>query len=114
MKRFNEKKIFFGMLIFAAAITLFSLLVMLLWNAVLVDVTGVKTITFLQATGILVLSRILFGGFGPRGGLNGRGGRFGKAGLWQNVSGDMREKWTKMTPEEREKFKSEWRSRCRK
>ena len=33
---------------------------------------GVKTITFLQALGILLLSKILFGGFGGRRGGRGR------------------------------------------
>lgn len=114
MERFNEKKILFAIVIFAAAITAFSAAVMGLWNTILVNVINVKAITFLQAMGILVLCKILFGGFGPRGGggFRGRGGRFGRGGMWQNVGGDMREKWAKMTPEEREKFKSEWRSRC--
>lgn len=110
MKRFNEKKILLAIVIFAAAITAFSAAVMGLWNAILVNVTGVKAITFFQAMGILILSKILFSGFGHRGGgFRGREGRFGRG---RNVSGDMREKWATMTAEEREKFKSEWKSRC--
>lgn len=75
--------------------------VMFLWNAILPDVIGVKTITFIQALGILLLSKILFGGF--RGGCGEH-----KRGRWMQ----MQQKMAAMTPEEREKFKSEWRNRC--
>ncbi|MCH5688999.1 hypothetical protein LWM68_34950 [Niabella sp. W65] len=47
-----------------AAVFLFSAIVMLLWNAVLPDVLPVKPVSYWQAMGILVLSKILFGGFG--------------------------------------------------
>jgi hypothetical protein len=38
--------------------------VMYLWNAILPDLFGLRTITFWQALGLLALCRILFGGFG--------------------------------------------------
>ncbi len=85
-----------------AAIIIFSLVVMGLWNAILPAVLGVKTITFVQALGILILSKILFGGF--RGGWGG-----GARHEWKNK---MKEKWDGMTPVEREKFKAEWKNRC--
>ena len=47
----------------AAGIFLFGWVVMQLWNGILPSVLGVNTITFWQAIGILVLSKILFGGF---------------------------------------------------
>lgn len=81
-------------------VLLFSLAVMLLWNAILPAVTGVKAITFLQAVGILILSKILFG-FNK-----GWGGRHYH---WKKR---MEEKMHNMTPEEREKFKAEWKNRC--
>ena len=112
MKKFWGKKILLGIIIFAAAISAFSAVVMGLWNTILVSVLAVKAITFFQAMGILVLCKILFGSFGPRGGFRGRPGRFGRGGMWQNAGAGMREKWTKMTPEEREAFKDEWRRRC--
>ncbi len=43
-----------------------SIVVMLLWNALLPAIFGVKAITFLQAAGLLILSKILFGGFRHR------------------------------------------------
>ncbi len=89
---------------FVVGVLVFGTVVMGLWNAILPAVLGVKAITFLQALGILILSKILFGGFGRRGGWRGRRN--------QEWRGRMKEKWSKMTPEEREKFKAEWSRRC--
>ena len=103
MKRtFWIRKVAGFILIAAAAITLVTYIVMNLWNNILTPVLGVRTVSFGQALGILVLSKILFGGF--RG-----GGWRGRRGQWNN---QMREKWQSMSPEEKEKFKNEWRSRC--
>ena len=104
MKRGKFKIAILFPIFFIAAILLFGTIVMLLWNAILPAVIGVKAITFLQALGILLLSKILFGGFGRRGGWRG-----GRDNAWRNK---MREKWINMTPEEKEKFKAEWRNRC--
>ena len=87
--------------IFIGGIFLFTWLIMLLWNGILPEITGVKAISFFQAMGILVLSKILFGfnsGWG--------GGRYNRRRQY------MQEKLQHMTPEEREKFKAEWRNRC--
>ena len=87
--------------IFIIAMLVFGFVVMSLWNAILPGVLGVKAISFFQALGILLLSKILFGGFG-------RGG-FGRGHEWKQ---QMKEKWSTMSPEEREKFKAEWKNRC--
>jgi hypothetical protein len=84
-----------------AAVLIFSSIVMLLWNNILAEVVNVSTITFGQALGILVLSKILFGGW--------RGGWGGERHHWKNR---MQEKWAAMSPEEREKFKEQWQKRC--
>ena len=108
MKRGFFFKKFIMMLLFgAAAVLLFSFIVMSLWNGILPSVIHVSAITFPQAIGILVLSKILFSGFkgGPR-----RGGPWGGGpGMWKE---GMRDKWQKMTPEEQEKFKQKMRERC--
>lgn len=78
----------------------FSYIVMLLWNAILPDITNVKTISFWQSMGLLVLSKILFSGFG------------GGPGKRRHFRERMQEKWQAMTPEQREKFKQEWKDRC--
>jgi len=103
MKKFWVKKVF-GMIVCAAlAVVALGFVIMTLWNHILVAVLGVKVITYYQALGIFVLSKLLFGGFKGRGcgcGFRGRGR-------------EMKEKWMNMTPEEREQFKQNWRSRCR-
>lgn len=83
-----------------AFLGLFTSLVYSLWNGVLVDVLSVKAITFWQALGILVLAKILFGGFPP-----GRG-RFGPRGRRRFV-----EHWESLTPEQREQMRDEMRRR---
>jgi Ca2+/H+ antiporter, TMEM165/GDT1 family len=70
----------------------FSYVVMRLWNWLVPAIFGLHLITYWQAVGILILSKILFGGF--------RGGRGG----W-NWRRRMRERWEQMTPEERERFR---------
>jgi hypothetical protein len=82
----------------AAGIFVFGTGVMLLWNNLLPALFGIGTITFWQAIGILVLSKILFGGFS--------GGHRCRC---HSRSHDLAGKWMQMTPEEREKMKSEWR-----
>jgi hypothetical protein len=62
--RFVVRGIFFGIL-FAG---LFSLVVFLLWNWLMPVIFGLPTITYLQALGLLVLSKILFFGFHKRSG----------------------------------------------
>lgn len=104
MRRFKFQMVLKFLVLFVVGVLVFGTVVMGLWNAILPAVLGVKAITFLQALGILILSKILFGGFGRRGGW--RGGRN------QEWRGRMKEKWSKMTPEEREKFKAEWSRRC--
>jgi Ca2+/H+ antiporter, TMEM165/GDT1 family len=80
--------------------TVFGYVVMRLWNWLTPALFGWHLITFWQALGILVLSKILFGGF--------RGGRPGRM-RWR---GRIRERWERMTPEEREKFRQSMRERC--
>lgn len=101
MKRFWVRKIAMIIIFSIAALFLFSGIVMYLWNALLPAILGVKAITLGQALGILLLSKILFGGFGHR--------RWGGRQRWGR---NMQDKWSTMSPEEREKFKSEWKSRC--
>lgn len=82
------------------AIFIFGSIVMLLWNNALVPVLRVSAITFWQGLGLLVLSKILFGSFSGGGGSN----RY-----------YQKEKmmWRNMTPEQKEKFKEEWKNRSR-
>jgi hypothetical protein len=81
------------------AFTVFGFVVTHLWNFLMPGLFGLRTITFWQAVGLMVLGRLLFGGFGPR---------FG-GGPWRR---HMKERWEQMTPEEREKFREGMRGRC--
>jgi hypothetical protein len=86
-------------LVVVLALVLISLGVMVLWNWVVPAVIGWKAIDFWQALALVVLSRLLFGlrfGFGHR----------------MQWRGRMAERWAKMTPEEREKFREGMRARC--
>jgi hypothetical protein len=71
------------------AVGLFGLIVMGLWNWLVPAMFGGRIITFWQALGVLVLSRILFGGFKGHG------------------SG-----WNGMSAEEREKFRAAMQRKC--
>ena len=78
----------------------FSLVVMLLWNNILPVVLHVGAITFWQAMGILVLSKILFSGLRGRRGMAHRKWKKQTFGQWQE-----------MTEEEKQMFAA--RSGCR-
>lgn len=74
------------------AVAVLGGLVMLLWNAIIPDLfAGARSIDYLRALGLLVLSRILFGGFRGHGGWHRHGWHGGP--------------WSAMTPEERERFR---------
>ena len=53
----------FGIPIFLGILALAGYVFMSLWNAVIPDVFGLKLIGFYQAVGLIIISRILFGGF---------------------------------------------------
>ena len=89
-----------GILAMLALIALGGEVVSLLWNWLLPPLLGLHEITFWQALGILVLCRILFGRFG---GPRSYGPRFRRR--WT-------ERWERMTPEERERFRQGMRGRC--
>lgn len=100
MKRFWIWKALKIALFAALAVLAFTFVVMSLWNWLLPPLFGWSAIGFGQALGLLVLCRILFGGWrgGHRGGMHWRG--------------RMAERWAQMTPEERDKFREGMRGRC--
>ena len=81
-----------GLLVIAALAVLGGL-VMLLWNAIVPELfSGARAIDYLQALGLLVLCRILFGGFRGHGG-------------WRGHRHWGHGRWNAMTAEEREQFR---------
>ena len=75
-----------------------------LWNWLLPPLFGLRQITFWQAIGILALCRILFGGFGGHGSY--------RSNIRRRVADRMADRWQRMTPEERERFRQGIRGRC--
>jgi hypothetical protein len=76
-----------------AAVVVCGFAVMALWNWLMPVVFGWRPISFGQALGLLLLSRVLFGGF--------RGG----GGAHMHWRHRMRQRWEQMTPEERTRFR---------
>jgi len=85
----------------------FGFVVEHVWNWLMPAVFGLRTITFLQAIGLIFLGKVLFGGFHRHGG-GCHGGRWG-GGRWRE---EMEAKFANMTPEERERFRAGMRGRC--
>ena len=82
----------------ALAVAAVAWLVMTLWNGLFPDLFGWHAITFMQALGLLILSKILFGGWH-------RGGH-----RWHHHGGHGA--WGNMTDEERERIREKFRGRC--
>ena len=80
-------------LLMLVAVAVLGGLVMLLWNAIVPELfAGARAIDYLRALGLLLLCRILFGGFRGYGGWHRRG-------HWGHG------RWSAMTPEEREQLR---------
>ena len=77
-----------------------SYIVMKLWNFALAPTFEINPITYWQAMGILILSKLLFG-FPFRKG----GGRWDRR-RWSD-------KFKNMSEEERNEFRKKWQERCR-
>jgi hypothetical protein len=74
-------------------------MVMVLWNTVIPAVfVGARSIDYVHALGLLVLSRILFGGFRGHAGWH-------RHRRWR--------RWEAMTPEEREQLRQSFSERCK-
>ena len=101
MKRYRALKMIGIGIIVITVFFVLGFVVMALWNWLMPPIFGLHTITYWQAYGLLILSKLLFGGF--RGGRNCSGRKD-----WR---GRMAERWEGMTPEEREKVREVWRNR---
>ena len=84
---------------FLAVAAGFSAVVMLLWNWLIPAIFGLAAVNYWQALGILALCRLLFGSFGGWRHMMHGGQRGGMHGAHH-----IREKWMKMTPEQRKEF----------
>jgi hypothetical protein len=92
IKRKVRRAVLFLMVV-VFVVPVVGFVVMNLWNWLVPALFGGRLITFWQALGLLVLSRILFGGF-----------------LRGHRRVRMVDRWEQLTPEEREKIKRVVRS----
>jgi hypothetical protein len=83
-------------------VLLFGWITMFLWNSLVPSLFNGPFITFWQTLGLLLLCKILFGGFG--------GKKWGSHGSMQWKQ-RYYEKFSAMSPEERERFKSRMREK---
>ena len=79
-------------------VAVLSLVVMLLWNSLIPSLFAGPLLSFWQAAGLLILCRLLFGGFRPH-----HGGHH----HWRQRA--WRARWHRMSPEERERFRDGFR-----
>lgn len=100
----HKFKVFFALL-FLAGLLVLGGVVMWLWNAILPEVTGWRPLHYWQALGLLVLCRILFGGFH----FSRRGG-----GPPAFARRRFQEKFMDMSDEERAAFRARWEEHCKK
>ncbi|MDR1882493.1 MAG: hypothetical protein LBR26_06885 [Prevotella sp.] len=97
----NKKKKFFGLLAFIAVFAAAIAIVMLLWNALVPPVIGWAAINYWQAAGLMVLCRLLLGGFGRFG----RGHFFGGRDCHGHREiHDLKDKMKDMSREERRDY----------
>ncbi|MFK7786091.1 MAG: hypothetical protein AB8B56_13300 [Crocinitomicaceae bacterium] len=57
-----------GIIAISGLAILFGFTVMWLWNWLMPELFGLPTLTFWKAVGVVILSKLLFGGFGGKGG----------------------------------------------
>ena len=100
MRNHSKFRFLFFVPLVLAGLVLFGYVTMLLWNALLPTLFHFPLITYWQAVGLLILTRLLFG-FGHCG--------HGHHRPWGH---DFRHKMENMTPEEREQF-LKMRNSCR-
>lgn len=97
MKHIKAKWIAKGIVFGLLAVSAVTFLTMLLWNNLATALFGLPAIGFFQALGLMVLGRLLTGGFGSKG----WGGSPGRRHF-------MYERWKNMSDEERLQFKQRW------
>ena len=99
--RWTVKRVLAGiaaLLVMLLLLALLGIVVMLLWNWLVPGLFHGPTLGYWQALGLLVLSRLLFGGL--------RGHGHWRQRWW-------RERWEQMTPDERERLRERFAQRCR-
>lgn len=81
-------------------VVVFGLVTQFLWNLLVPELFSGPVISFWQALGLLTLSKLLFSGFGG----GHKGGKWGSY-RSQHWRSHLKEKYSSLTPEQREKFR---------
>jgi len=103
MRRNPLRWVLMGMAVVVCVIGVLALLalaVLLLWNALVPPLFHGPQLLYWQALGLLILCRLLFGGLRAR----------GWHGHWRQRM--WRERWARMTPEERAQLRERFLGRC--
>ncbi len=98
-------KILKAVVLIALFVLLITWVTMGLWNFVMPSIFNLPQITWMQATALLLLMRILIGG-----------GHYGwnrARNKWQqNMGMHMNKRWSDMNEEEKEQVKRYWKQKC--
>ena len=100
MSKSKYSKVLKFIVVVLIAVLVFGTALMYLWNWLVPDIFGGPELSLLQAIGLLILSKILFGGLGNKFSQK-------KREMWRS---HYDSKLSKMNPEEREKFKESLKS----
>lgn len=98
----KAKRFFFFIPMMLFGLSAISFVVMQLWNWLMPIIFKLPTITFIQAFGLFVLSKILFSSF------NFANKRHGMT----NYNSMSKEKMMSLSEEERQEMKRQWQQRC--
>ena len=90
-------------LFWVLALVVLSWVVMFLWNFAVQPLFGTPPMDMAQAAALLILCRILFGRLGPPA---------HKREQMRKRKAAWKEKWGKMSDEERAAFKARWKEKC--
>jgi hypothetical protein len=101
----HPARVLFFLALLSGAVAAATGLVMVLWNAVLVEALGARPLGYWQALGLLLLCRVLFGNWGPR--------RRGHSGTGTGA-GAAPGQVPSLSPEQRARWSAHWKSRCAK
>ena len=103
MNNFWVSKVIKTVVFVAAFLLVMGTVVMALWNWLMPSIFNLPPLDLGQAIGLLLLARVLSGGF--------RLGLMGSKEDWAQKK-EMWEKFSNMPPEERRKWKEDLRERC--
>jgi len=97
-----KKKMIFIPFFFVGIVALLIWGLMHLWNWLVPDIFGWSVITYWQAAGLLVLSKILFGGFGGKNKCHCKGGHDSG---WKDK---FKHKWMDMSTEDKKRWEAKF------